>query len=92
MIKSFKHKGLKTFFLTGSEIGIMRAHSTKLRHILIRLAICTNPKQMDLPGLKFHPLKGREKGYYALAVSGNWRVVFKFDGQDVTDVGYLDYP
>ena len=91
MIKSFRHKGLKLFFLTGKETGIIRAHAAKLRHILVRLALCTDPQQMDLPGLRLHRLKGKEKGFYALTISGNWRVIFKFDGQDVTDVNYLDY-
>jgi proteic killer suppression protein len=91
MIKSFTHKGLKLFFLTGKGSGIVHAHAEKLRHILIRLEICTNPKQLDLPGLRFHKLKGREKDFYSLTISGNWRIVFKFDGFNVTDVDYLDY-
>lgn len=91
MIKSFKHKGLKLFFLTGKGTGIEHTHITKLRHILVRLAVCNNPKQMDLPALRFHKLKGKEKDFYSLTISGNWRIIFKFDGQDITDVDYLDY-
>lgn len=91
MILSFRHKGLRLYFLTGKTSGIAYAHAAKLRHILARLEICTNPQQMDLPGLKFHALKGRERDYYSLTISGNWRVIFKFDGQNVTDVDYLDY-
>ena len=91
MIKSFRHKGLGLFFLAAKETGIIRAHATKLRHILVRLEICTRPQQMDIPGLRFHRLKGKEKDFYSLTVSGNWRVIFKFDGQDVMDVDYLDY-
>ena len=91
MIKNFKHKGLKIFFKEGSERGVIREHATKLRNILVRLEICTHPKQMDLPGLNFHQLKGQKKDYYSLTISGNWRVIFKFDGNNVTDVDYLDY-
>jgi proteic killer suppression protein len=91
MIMSFRHKGLKQFFLLGIESGIAHAHVIKLRHILVRLDICTDPKQMDLPGLKLHSLKGTKKGYYSLTISENWRIIFKFDGQNVTDVDYLDY-
>lgn len=91
MIKNFRHKGLKLFFQTGKEMGIIRTHATKLRHILARLEVCTNPRQMDLPSLRFHSLKGKEKNFFSLVISGNWRIIFKFDGQNVTDVDYLDY-
>jgi len=91
MIKNFRHKGLKLFFTSGKETGIARVHATKLRHILLRLEMCTSPKQMDLPGLRFHTLKGERKDYYSLTVSGNWRIIFRFDGKNVTDVDYLDY-
>jgi proteic killer suppression protein len=46
---------------------------------------------MDLPGLGLHGLKGKLKGHYAVSVSGNWRVTFRFDGQDAMDVDYVDY-
>jgi len=46
---------------------------------------------MNLPGLRLHPLKGRRKGAWAVDVSGNWRVVFRFEGNDAVDVDYLDY-
>jgi proteic killer suppression protein len=46
---------------------------------------------MNLPGLRLHPLKGRLKGTWAVDVSGNWRVVFRFNGKDATAVDYVDY-
>ncbi len=46
---------------------------------------------MQLPGLRLHPLKGRLKGVWAVDVSGNWRVVFRFEGRDAVDVDYVDY-
>ena len=46
---------------------------------------------MALPGLRLHPLKGNLKGYFSVSVSGNWRVIFRFEGQDAADVDYLDY-
>ena len=91
MIKNIKHKGLKLYFQTGKSSGLEAAHLSKLRNILGRLAVCTTPEQMDLPGLNLHGLKGKLKGFYALKVSGHWRLIFKFDGKDVIDVDYLDY-
>jgi proteic killer suppression protein len=56
-----------------------------------RLAASTAPNDMDLPGLRLHPLKGRLKGRWSVSISGNWRVTFAFSGKDVVDVDYEDY-
>jgi proteic killer suppression protein len=91
MITSFRHKGLEKFFLTGKTSGIRNDHATRLRLILGRLSVSRNPRDMALPGLRLHPLKGDWKGFFAVSVSGNWRVVFRFEAQDAIDVDYLDY-
>jgi toxin HigB-1 len=91
MIQSFRHKGLEKFFDSGKTSGIRPDHAKKLRLILARLAVSQRPGDMALPGLRLHPLKGGLKGYYAVDVSGNWRVIFRFDGQDAADVDYVDY-
>jgi proteic killer suppression protein len=46
---------------------------------------------MDLPGLRLHPLKGQMKGFHAVSVSGNWRVIFRFEDGHAVDVDYVDY-
>jgi proteic killer suppression protein len=91
MLKKIKHKGLKELFETGSKKGIQAGHAKRLRLILIRLHSSQAPADMDLPGFKLHQLKGTLKDKYAVTVSGNWRVIFKFDGNDVVDVDYIDY-
>ena len=91
MIKSFRHKGLQEFFVTGKSSGIRADHAKRLRLILARLSGARVPLDMALPGLRFHPLKGDLKGSFAVNVSGNWRVIFRFDGQDAVEVDYLDY-
>ena len=91
MIKKFKHKGLKDFFETGSKKGIQARHAQRLRLILIRLHSSQTSEDMDLPGFKLHALKGKFQGHYAVTVSGNWRVVFKFEGKDAVNIDYLDY-
>ena len=87
----FRHKGLGRFFAEGSASGIQSKHATRLRLILGRLSVAREPRDMGLPGLGLHPLKGARHGTWAVSVSGNWRVTFRFDGPDVTDVGYEDY-
>lgn len=91
MIRSFRHKGLERFFLEGTKSGIQAAHTTRLRLILGRLSAATAPRDMDLPGLYLHQLKGKYRGRWSVRVSGNWRVTFKFDGPDVTALDYEDY-
>lgn len=90
MIRSFKHKGLKRFFETGKTSGIQAQHAKKLRLILGRLHAARQPKDMSLPGLRLHDLKGNRSGPWAVDVSGNWRIIFRFDGEDVEVVDYED--
>lgn len=91
MIKSFIHKGLERFYATGSTVGIQAKHAAKLRLILTNLDQSANANDMDLPGLRLHPLKGARRGIWAVSVSGNWRVTFRFRGTDVEIVNYEDY-
>jgi proteic killer suppression protein len=91
MIKTFRHKGLEKFFLTGSKAGIKPEHAKRLSLILARLHASTMINDMNLPGLRLHQLVGNMVGFWAVDVSGNWRVIFRFEGQDVLDVDYDDY-
>ena len=91
MIRSFRHKGLAEFFLEGSTRKIRPEHPKRLRLILARLHAAREPRDMDLPGLRLHGLKGALAHAYAVDVSGNWRVVFGFDAGDAVDVDYVDY-
>jgi proteic killer suppression protein len=91
MIASFRHKGLRTFFESGSTRGIRPEHAKRLRLILGRLHASRSPEDMKLPGLRMHGLKGKLKGQFAVSISGNWRLTFRFEGPDAMDVDYLDY-
>jgi proteic killer suppression protein len=75
----------------GDASGVNAQHARKLRQILLALNNATNPAGMNLPGLRLHPLRGQRCGQWAVSVSGNWRVVFEFDGPDATDVDLVDY-
>ena len=90
-IRSFRHKGLERFFTSGSRVGIQAKHAERLRLILGRLNVAAEPRDMNLPGLDLHPLKGDQKGRWAVKVSGNWRLTFGFVGKDVEKVDYEDY-
>ena len=91
MITSFRHRGLERLFLSGSKAGVRPEHAERLRLVLGRLAAAVSAHDMDLPGLRLHPLKGRLKGRWSVTVSGNWRVTFAFSGKDAVQVDYEDY-
>jgi toxin HigB-1 len=91
MILSFRHRGLKAFFEEGSKAGIQAAHAAKLGAMLRRLNEAADPRDMNLPGWGLHPLKGTLKGHWSVWVSGNWRLTFRFVGQDAELVDYQDY-
>jgi toxin HigB-1 len=91
MIRSFKHKGLERFFLKGTRSGIQAKHAARLRLILGRLHVSIDPNDMALPGLDLHSLKGGRKGAWAVKVSGNWRLTFRFQAEHAVDVDYEDY-
>ncbi|MCK4577679.1 MAG: type II toxin-antitoxin system RelE/ParE family toxin [Candidatus Marinimicrobia bacterium] len=91
MIQSFRHKGLRRFYETGSTAGIQFAHQKRLRMQLAALDTAQAVDDMDIPGFRLHPLKGQMKGLWAIAVSGNWRVTFRFQEGNVYDINYEDY-
>ena len=91
MIKTFAHKGLERLFSGGSTGGVQAIHVKRLRLILALLDTAVRVQDMDAPGLQLHPLKGKLKGWWAVSVQANWRVMFRFLGGDAHDVDYLDY-
>ncbi len=82
---------MEAFYSTGSRAGIQPKHAARLRLILARLDAAFEPRDINLPGLKLHKLTGRLNGFWAVHVSGNWRVIFRFEKKDIVDVDYLDY-
>jgi len=91
MIRSFKHKGLEIFFVTGSKKGIVPEHAPKIARILDRLDASISPSDMNLPGYRLHELKGKETGTWSVTVNANWRITFEFEGQDAILIDYKDY-
>lgn len=91
MIIGFRHRGLETFYKTGSTKGIQAVHAPKLRRILLLMDAAASPADLNLPGFKLHSLKGKLKDHWSVWVNGNWRVTFRFAGGDVELVDYQDY-
>ena len=91
MIKSFRHKGLKRLYETGSVSGVQTAHGNRLRMLLVALDTAQEIGDMDIPGFKLHSLKGKLKRRWAVSVTGNWRVTFEFREGHAYILDYEDY-
>ncbi|MGO2747005.1 type II toxin-antitoxin system RelE/ParE family toxin [Microbacterium sp.] len=91
MIVSFRHKGLELLYRDGSKKGIQPAHAAKLTRLLAALDVAQNAADLSIPSFRLHELKGSLAGYWSIWVNGNWRVTFRFIGQDVELVDYQDY-
>ena len=91
MIKSFRHKGIERFFKKDDARGINAKHGPRIRRILDLIEEATAVEQLDIAGMHLHPLKFDRKGEWAMNVSGNWRITFRFVGENATDLDLEDY-
>jgi proteic killer suppression protein len=91
MIRSIRQKGLKRLHDDDDPRGVMAEHIVKLRDILARLDAARTVVDIDMPGFRLHPLKGEFKGFWAVTVRANWRVIFRFADTDTFDIDYVDY-
>lgn len=91
MIVSIRHKGLRLFYEKGDPAKLQLQHVTKIRLILTRLEAAIGPEIMQVPGYQLHQLTGERKGFWSVKVDKNYRIIFRFEDQNVYDVDYLDY-
>jgi len=91
VIRSFKHKGLEAFFRRGTKGRSPTAACVEAQAATDSLDAATKPSDLAAPGWRLHSLTGELRGFHSITVNGNWRVIFRFVGQDVELVDYLDY-
>ena len=91
MVRSFRHRGLKRLYERGDRSRVRADQAERLAVALADLDDARRPSDLDLPGYRLHPLKGDLKGFWSISVSGNWRIIFRFDDGDVYDVDLVDY-
>ena len=91
MIRSFRHKGLRKFFESGSVAGIQPHHAGRLRMLLAALDTAQTVRDADIPGFRLHPLKGSQRGRWSIRVSANWRITFEFQDGHAHVLDYEDY-
>lgn len=91
MIASFKHRGLKRLHEKGDRSGIRADLLDKIERILTVLDAANAPEALDLPGYRLHALRGDLRGYWAVTVRANWRIIFRFADGQAQDVELIDY-
>ena len=91
VIRSFRSKALLQFAARGDGSKLPVQNPDRVRRIILALDAAKAAQQMDIPGLKFHGLKGRDRGRYSVWVSGNYRITFAFEGEDAIAVDLEDY-
>jgi toxin HigB-1 len=91
MIGSFRSKALDRYYASGDTAKLSVQNPARIRRILIALNDAKLPEDMNLPGMRFHGLKGQDRGRYAVDASGNWRITFGWDGADAIEVDLEDY-
>lgn len=91
MIRDFRHKGIERFFKKDDARAINAKHGPRIRRILDLIEEATAVEQLDIAGMHLHPLKFDRKGEWAMIVSGNWRITFRFVGEKATDLNLEDY-
>ncbi|HTT99329.1 MAG TPA: type II toxin-antitoxin system RelE/ParE family toxin [Rhizomicrobium sp.] len=91
MIRRFRHRGLRRLYEEDDGRGLRADQVERIKRVLARLDRASLPDHMDLPGWRLHPLKGSFAGFWSVTVTANWRVVWRFENGDATDVDYVDY-
>jgi len=91
MIRRFRHRGLRRLYEDDDRRGLNAAHIGKIERVLQRLQRASRPEDMALPGLRLHPLKGNLAGYWSVTIRANWRIIFRFENGDATDIDLIVY-
>ena len=91
MIESFRHKGLRQFFEDDDGSKLPADMLRRIRQILTALEATQTIEGMNQPLFRLHPLKGKLRGFWAVTVRANWRIVFRFENGKAFDVDFVDY-
>ena len=91
-IRTFRHKGLKRLFEDGNAKGVLPSLADKIGDILAAIDAAVEIEVVSLfPGWRLHPLKGDLRDFWSITVSGNWRIIFRFEGGDAFELDLVDY-
>lgn len=87
----FRHAGLRRLWERGDARRINPAHVGRIGRILAQLNAANYPTQLNRPANRLHQLKGNRRGVWSVRVSRNWRITFRFEGNEAVDIDLEDY-
>jgi proteic killer suppression protein len=90
MIRRFRHRGLRRLYESDDRRGVSPEHVEKTVRVLARLDVATGPEQLNVPGFRLQPLRGDLAGYWSITIRANWRIIFRFEEGNITDVELID--
>ena len=90
VILNFRHNGLRRFYERGEQQQMPSEYAGKIRRILSNLNSAAGPDDMNFPRYRLHRLSGNLSRYWAVSVSANWRIIFRFESNDACDVDLVD--
>ena len=85
MIVSIRHKGLRLYYEKGDNSKLQKSQLVKIRLILTALDAISSEDDIKALGKNIHILKGEYSGFWALSITGNYRIIFRFEAPDVLD-------
>lgn len=91
MIGRIRHRGLKRLYKNGDPSGIPAHHAERIELALLHLDAATVPSDLAMPGYKLHPLTGDRRGFWSIRMTRNWRITFRFEDGNATDIDFEDY-
>ena len=91
MIRRFGHRGLRRLYENDDRRGVNSELVEKTARVLARLDVATRPEQLNLPGFRLCRLEGDLSGYWSVTVGGNWRIIFRFNLGNTTDIDLVEY-
>ena len=91
VIGSIRHLALKRLFERDDPSKVRADQIERIKIVLALLDAADSPQGMNVPGLRLHRLKDQYRGFWSVTVSGNWRIIFRFEGGDAHEVDLVDY-
>ena len=91
MLKTFRHRGLRRLFESDDTSRVRADQLRRIRDVRAHLDEARHPSDLSLPGYRLHPLRGGLKGYWSVTISGNWRIIFRFENGDAFEADLVDY-
>lgn len=91
MIGGFNHKGLKRLYEDDDRKSLRPDLVERISVLLAYLDAARTVEDLDIPSLRLHQLKGDFKGYWAITVRANWRIIFRFENGEASAIELIDY-